>query len=400
MTSQSNIDSSEETERSFVSSALRNTDGTDRYTTGTDLTELPADVVLQQSLTLNSVISTTSSFARRASHPSSHLEFQQPIQIGEGKQGAIFEKGGFSVATKKEKPGNETLRSNLQNEFRLHLKVLDAFRRYIDLIDDSVLVPRPFVMVHKSDMKFPEEGLDEFPEGYRTPSDRFMMERILPLPKIVRRALVTLFYPRETGTAVDQATINSILNHTPNKHCLARTYLGKDDGTFERDNFSLRNFPLFLKSIEQLGPDPTALASNMGKAFAIMHWAAGVNGDDVEFVLGTSQELVLPRPEPPQPGFQHRRVGFYLLDFGQCESVDLMREHVDVVYQAFKGAMVTGDNQLFIPHYRRSPELFAAFKAAYIATGRVILADQRWGDKFSVEEFMEEYQEYAEDFLV
>jgi hypothetical protein len=126
-----------------------------------------------------------------------------------------------------------------------------------------------------------------------------------------------------------------------------------------------------------------------------MHWGAGVNGDDVEFVLGTS--AVQGRGDEAFD-FQHRAVGFYLLDFGQCELIDLS-EDPDVAYQAFKGAMVTGDNQLFIPHYQKSPELFAAFKKAYIEAGQAILVDKELEMKFNMEQFMKEYEEYAEDFL-
>jgi hypothetical protein len=67
--------------------------------------------------------------------------------------------------------------------------------------------------------------------------------------------------------------------------------------------------------------------------------------------------------------------------------------------RTFKGAMVTGDNQLFIPHYRRNPELFAAFNEAYVSTGKEILAAKGLGEMYDVEEFMDEYEVYAEDFL-
>lgn len=70
-----------------------------------------------------------------------------------------------------------------------------------------------------------------------------------------------------------------------------------------------------------------------------------------------------------------------------------------MVYQAFKGAMVTGDNQCFIPHYSRSPVLFATFRQGYIEAGNIILSDKKLKNKFNIEDFMQEYEEYAEDFL-
>jgi hypothetical protein len=68
------------------------------------------------------------------------------------------------------------------------------------------------------------------------------------------------------------------------------------------------------------------------------------------------------------------------------------------VYQAFKGAMVTGDNQYFIPRPNQ-PLVFAAFKKGYIETTKVVLADKNLSAKFDAEQFMQQYEEYAEDFL-
>ena len=221
------------------------------------------------------------------------------------------------------------------------------------------------------------------------------MDRILPLPKVVRSALITQFYPSQ-GAPIDPQTLPNILGTVENKHCLARTYLGKEEGqVIAKERFSLRNFPLDLKSMERLGLEVASLAGSMGKAFALMHWGAGVNGDDVEFVLGTS---IVPGPGDGELGHQHRAVGFYLLDFGQCDLIDLSRDPEDV-YQAFKGAMVTGDNQLFIPHYRKSPALFAVFKGEYMRAGEFIVKEKKLDTKFKMADFMREYEEYAEDFL-
>ncbi|CAI7661141.1 unnamed protein product [Penicillium discolor] len=116
----------------------------------------------------------------------------------------------------------------------------------------------------------------------------------------------------------------------------------------------------------------------MGKSYATLHWGSGINGDDVEFVFGTF--ALETGEEQLRPDFQRRAIRLFLLDFGQCESVDLT-EDPQTVYQAFKGAMVM------------------AFKKGYIEAGNVILLDKRLNDVFSVEDFMQQYEEYAEDFL-
>jgi hypothetical protein len=67
------------------------------------------------------------------------------------------------------------------------------------------------------------------------------------------------------------------------------------------------------------------------------------------------------------------------------------------VYRS-RTAMVLGDNQLFFPNCRKTPGLFAAFRKGYIEAGNIILGVKGL-TKFSVEDFLTEYEEYAEDFL-
>ncbi|OAA42874.1 hypothetical protein BBO_04789 [Beauveria brongniartii RCEF 3172] len=199
------------------------------------------------------------------------------------------------------------------------------------------------------------------------------------MPKVVRRALVGYVQ----GS-------HDMLDAIPNKHCLLRTYLGRMPP--KKDKMSLRNYPLDLAMMESLDLDVQYIADSMGAAFAIMHWGAGINGDDVEFVLGTrlqSQTADLVR---------EREVGLFLLDFGQCDAVDLTDEP-STVYQAFKGAMMTGDNQLFIPNLVQRPDLSSSFKEGYVRAGGNILKQRHMDQVFDVEAFLAEYEEYAQDFL-
>ncbi|CAI7637043.1 unnamed protein product [Penicillium glandicola] len=266
----------------------------------------------------------------------------------------------------------------------MHCGVSATFEHY-QSINSKVHVPKPLKFISRiRNHAFWDEILPKTPQPYCMRGDVVMMERILPLPKVVRRALVSWFCAR--GQNLDTAI--EVLNHPNNKHCLARVYLGKANGFVDRE--TLRNFPLYLESMEQIGVETLPLAHAMGKAYATLHWGAAINGDDVEFVLGTS----IPEASEGDNGqdCQHRAIELYLLDFGQCEVVD-MAQDPDVVYQAFKGAMVTGDNQRFIPHYSRSPARFSTFRQGYLE------ADRQLNNKFSIEDFIQEYEEYAEDFL-
>ncbi|KAJ5566733.1 uncharacterized protein N7459_010115 [Penicillium hispanicum] len=397
MASRREFNSSDESAYSGASSIARDARIARLYFEATELGLMPASTILQRSLSLKSVISTTSSFSRRFRSARFRPDLQKINQIGSGLQGAVFEVVGQALVIKKESPGNEALSSNLRHEFTIHCDVSAAFDQYENATHSHVHVPKPHEFISKTqNHTFWDEVVPKMPQAYRTRGDVVKMERILPLPKVVRKALITHFYGRDRN--IDTSDIESFLNEPNNKHCLARVYLGQTVGPMNLDTSApLRNLPLYLGFMEQLGLDTLTLANEMGKAYATLHWGAGVNGDDVEFVLGTSTAEA-PRALVKPPDFQHRAVGLYLLDFGQCEAFDLTQD-CDVVYQAFKGAMVTGDNQRFIPHYSRSPKLFAAFKKGYIEAGNAILSSKQLNEKFSMEDFMQEYEEYAEDFL-
>ncbi|KAJ9485026.1 hypothetical protein VN97_g8332 [Penicillium thymicola] len=58
--------------------------------------------------------------------------------------------------------------------------------------------------------------------------------------------------------------------------------------------------------------------------------------------------------------------------------------------------MVTRDNQRFIPHYSISPTLYAAFRQGYTEADDIILSDKKLKNKFNIEGFMQEYEEYED----
>lgn len=368
----------------------------------TQLESVTESTILKRSLSLKSVISTTSSFSRRFLQSGLCRPYLQEInEIGTGLQGSVFEIVGKPYVFKKESPGNEFRSSNLWREYKTHCDISTAFERYKSATSNLVHVPQPHHFLSRlpgqshSDA-FWNEVFANIPQTYRTRGDVVTMERILPLPKVVRKALITYFCGRERGKDFSITDTEFLFNNPSNKHCLARAYLGMANGSINPNiPVPLRNFPLNLGFMEELGIDTFTLAQEMGKAYATLHWGAGTNGDDVEFVLGTS---TLEQSKISTAEVQHRAVGLYLLDFGQCEAVDLTQERDDI-YQAFKGAMVTGDNQLFIPHASTNPALLEIFKKGYVDAGNIIISDRQLNGRFSVEDFIEEYEEYAEDLV-
>ncbi|KAH7176496.1 hypothetical protein EDB81DRAFT_897786 [Dactylonectria macrodidyma] len=393
MPSRRELNSADESAVSVSPSIAQAARLTMQYLEATELEQMASPTILHRSLTVRSVVSTTSSFAQRFQRASTRPDLQEIVQIGQGLQAAIFEQVGLPIVLKKETPGNESRPSNLQHEFQIHLNVHGAFERYDGTVGSNILVPRPFNIIFTTQDEFWNDRLGKFPVNYRQKTNIVEMERILPLPKIIRQALICQFFPRPNQDTIDPTLLGDLLNNPANKHCLVRPYLGQSHGVYKADTFSLRNFPLYLRDLEALRLDVKDFANCMGKAYAIMHWGAGADSDDVEFVLGSS---VI--EDNGSSDFHHRKTGIYLLDFGQCVSVDFAQPS-HVVYQAFKGAMVTGDNQKFIPHYNRSPELFREFIEGYMEAAQIILMDKGLDNQFNVKDFMDEYEEYAEDFL-
>ena len=387
------LDKSDESALS-TTSLVRNVEVVERFLSATELEVLTGSEILGQSLSLHSVISTVSSFSLRFQRARSRPELQDVNEIGSGLQGVVFEQVGEACVFKKENTGNQYRTTSLRNEYPLHQAAWTTFERYRTITNTKIQVPEPLEFLPNTpNSAFWLSVLPKMPAEYRAPGDILRMQRILPLPKIVRRGLVAHLCAQERYIETPETT--RILDNPQNKHCLARIYLGKHTGPYDT-HAPLRNFPLYLDTMKRIGLDITSLATELGIAYAILHWGAGINGDDVEFVFGTS--ALGPTENSANPGFQHRAIGAFLLDFGQCEMVDL-NEEPENVYQSFKGAMVTGDNQSFIPHYATDPELFNAFKMSYIETGKKLLSEKQLSNVFSIEDFFGEYEEYAEDFL-
>ena len=112
------------------------------------------------------------------------------------------------------------------------------------------------------------------------------MDRILPVPKEARDALIELYFDK------DDAVQESVKRNPDNDDCLVRVYLGEreSNGQLAGVYDSLRNFPLRLNMIEDIGLDATDLATSMAIGLAILHWKCRLDAMDVEFVLGSSPQ--------------------------------------------------------------------------------------------------------------
>lgn len=185
-----------------------------------------------------------------------------------------------------------------------------------------------------------------------SPSE-FRMERIMPVSPAVQRETVSKRY---SGELLEQ-----ILSGADAQDCLLRIYLGRESPKHERrlTAYTLRNYPLYLDTIELSKAEyyTTALA----KTLAMLHWVAGVDANDVEFVLGAERlksKITRDNNEPV----------IWLLDFDCCEEIARDEGGVEKAVRAFF---------LNDPYYPRpSQQLWSLFAGTYIAESELLFACQ------------------------
>jgi hypothetical protein len=116
--------------------------------------------------------------------------------------------------------------------------------------------------------------------------------------------------------------------------------LETDGKLFQRSRFkafSLRNFPLRLNQIEQLGissADLVCYSKLMAETLAMMHWHGGIGANDVEFVLAPPRAVL--------SGYKPRIISkvlenhvMWLLDFECGKKISLDEKGVKKTALAF-----------------------------------------------------------------
>lgn len=255
----------------------------------------PLDV-LKRTLSVRSVISTNSSFAEymdaaRNADPGTLML----VEIGRGSFGTIYELPGTAWCLKKTLTSPNLLWDEFMHGRKVSEGINDTAHKAIKVCEDlrGILLPRvphylcAFGMSESESTEawFKEHG-HKFPveNGGQEPGPIICLERILPLPKIIRENLIRLYFKPELQAEA--------LADKKNKACLCRPYLGCTSTEItadkrERECQSLQNFPLYLDLLEQLDMDPFSIARDMAAGLAAGHWAAQCNMLDVEYVIGS-----------------------------------------------------------------------------------------------------------------
>jgi hypothetical protein len=225
-----------------------------------EASEETAEASLKRLLSLRSVVSTSSSFAQRQQTASAATAIFK--EIGTGSIGKIFEHPGTVFVYKLPLIDDN---KKLWNNYIMHQKVKKSFD-CLDYIDGQVEIPQCYWFATPQTRAFWEDSLDRFPFDQQFPKISrhvLCMERIFPLPRPVRHALIEKFCPPRGREKIESSE--------PDKDCLVRPYLGRvkygSGGLF----FSLRNFKLHANQMQELDLPLPEFALAMGHAMALLH---------------------------------------------------------------------------------------------------------------------------------
>ncbi|KAK5452141.1 hypothetical protein LTS15_007205 [Exophiala xenobiotica] len=326
------------------------------------------DVILGRMLSTRSYISTTSSAADRNQAAHENKELRVCKQVGKGQCGTVYALIRTTEVFKVPNPGKA---DQLYNDCLMHKAAEEAFLSCFFELRRDLNIPHCVRWVLPSDTLFWNEYSHHFPQ----PTFGFMSSRILPLPLPVREALFETFAPKSILARKEE-----FLTREENKDCLVRLYLGRRDENRRSDAFRLRNFDLKVNEMELLKLDTTMFARTMSQALAVLHWKAGIDANDVEWVLGSapkykemasSAQLRTVDKEGAKLfsqdlDFHQRSIGVWLIDFDQCKTFSHDKDGVKQLERGF----FFNDPYYPRPHSKHEMDvaLWATFRDQYLAT--------------------------------
>jgi hypothetical protein len=207
---------------------------------------------------------------------------------------------------------------SVANDHTMHLQLLQSAVHYS--LSLPLSIPKCHELIQNIDSWW-ESRLPQFPPGYSA-CRALISERIPKVPRSISDKIVDLFCAGNTPLA------DFVKSNPDDDACLIRPYLGRrrrhrqegaSQSRFQR--FSLRNVPLHVDQMEVLGLDVNAYAETMAEGLAPMYWGAGIDANDVEFVLAP------PRKDAYSSTFQSEYLGvhcMWILDFDCCRPMQMV----------------------------------------------------------------------------
>ncbi|KAI9155764.1 Protein of unknown function DUF3669, zinc finger protein [Paramyrothecium foliicola] len=335
----------------------------DQILTDEELATAKPEQILSRMLSTRSYISTTSSLA----------ELNNAAQINPAER-------RFLEVGKAKLPNSADKVDQLFVDLSVHHHILESMAKLDVGHQLEINIPWLHQWVSPESKDFWAQSGLLFPNNVDAKSYALVSQRIFPVPEPVREAIVDALCPAAIKKHKQQ-----FLARSENKNCLVRLYLGRRD-TFKSKtnlpNIKLQNFPLHVNEMEALQLDCTIFARTMAQTLAFLHWKVGVDGNDIEFILGSSPAVLnLPRRNETRTldklslarrfpmDFAHRSLEIWLIDFNQCAYF----EDDSAGLQKLVNAFVWND-----PYYPRpgpngsnDQKLWAVFRQRYLEVSQI-----------------------------
>ncbi|KAL5373971.1 hypothetical protein DPSP01_012276 [Paraphaeosphaeria sporulosa] len=232
------------------------------------MSQLEPEVLLNRMRFTKTGISTSSSLAEEVQCAQDDAQQEVFDPIGIGQCGTVYALRGTTMAVKL--PNNPQNSDELFSDFRMHLKIKNAFNTLPAELHASHNVNFPDINVWvdpHSDHFWTEHKSKFSVTGIPVPNYGLVSERIYPLSPLVRSAVVDARCPKEI-----QKHKAEFLARPDNKNCLLRIYLGRHshDTPMAARNARLRDFPLHLDEMECLKLDVKMFACTIAQALSVL----------------------------------------------------------------------------------------------------------------------------------
>ncbi|CEL09616.1 hypothetical protein ASPCAL12749 [Aspergillus calidoustus] len=226
-------------------------------------------------------------------------ESRPPLRrIGTGFCGTVWAASDTGSAYKREDGGPDR---SLRHDFETHQHILQCMRRTaLEYPPDTtspvaevryhINIPLCHSFISPTDTWW-TGNLDRFPPDYK-PCNMTEMQRIPPVSETTRNLLIAKYCPARLKSQITKSETN--------RDCLIRPYLGRrriqraSETPRSRGFFSLRNYPLHLDQMEEIGipeEDIMGYSRTMADTLAFLHWVARIDGNDIEFVLAAPSNI-------------------------------------------------------------------------------------------------------------
>lgn len=338
-----------------------------------------ASEVLNRTLSHGTVHSNQSALVERTTNARFETPTSEFRDIGRGSCGSIFEMHGTAHAIKK---GSNV--DSIWNDFNLTNRAYNSCVASTNLLKYAFSglriphVPSAEMFNSPESEEWWNINLLRFPPDDRTRAAVFYLDRIFPVTEVSRFALVNKFFHRDAQHAV--------LGNMENEDCLIRLYFGQTNpGDLYSSDTTLRNFPLYLDQAREINLDISKYSQEMALGLAILHWEAQIDGQDTEFVIGTSTNKVfaheysnhrtMPPPMSTMENFPGRETQLWMLDYDKCAEIsfdtpDLVSDVVGKYLVA-----VTGNDPYF-PHPCLDIDLWQSFRQVYLKASWIIIKNR------------------------